>query len=187
MSFITYFREGRIAVDWGKAQEGIVVSVVTAVVLGGLTLLWNWGSQGGIVRALGGVTAKEVADIAKRVTEAPAVVGQATITQRELDAVSERVRAQLQAFRELQYYTQDCTPGSICTATCGGSDEIAIAGRCFVPSGGGTGYTQNVGISVPDGHEGRFPPKSWNCSMGDIPGSRWVKLQASVVCVKVAR
>jgi hypothetical protein len=39
--------------------EKVTVAVVTAVVLGALTLLWNWGSQGGVVRALGGVTRDE--------------------------------------------------------------------------------------------------------------------------------
>lgn len=38
----------------------VAVGVITAVILGGLTLLYNWGSNGGLVRALGGVTEEEV-------------------------------------------------------------------------------------------------------------------------------
>ena len=44
----------------GKAiGERVVVGVVSAVALGVLTLLWNWASKGGVIRALDGVTQKE--------------------------------------------------------------------------------------------------------------------------------
>ncbi|WP_417307925.1 hypothetical protein [Devosia sp.] len=36
--------------------ERVGIAVLTAIILGGLTLLWNWGSDGGVVRALGGIT-----------------------------------------------------------------------------------------------------------------------------------
>jgi hypothetical protein len=48
-----------MTVDWNGMQEKVIVGVVSAVALGGLTLLWNWGSNGGIVRAIGGVTQTE--------------------------------------------------------------------------------------------------------------------------------
>ena len=41
-------------------KEKVIVGVVTAIILGVLTLLFNWASQGGLVRALGGVTEAEV-------------------------------------------------------------------------------------------------------------------------------
>jgi hypothetical protein len=51
--------------DWRSIYEKSVVGIITAVALGALALLWNWGSQGGLVRALGGVTQKDVADIVR--------------------------------------------------------------------------------------------------------------------------
>jgi hypothetical protein len=59
---------GRIgmSIDWRSISEKATIAVITAVVLGGLTLLWNWGSNGGIVRALGGVTKDDVADIVNK-------------------------------------------------------------------------------------------------------------------------
>jgi hypothetical protein len=36
------------------------VAVLGAVAVGALTLLWNWASQGGVVRALGGTTLRDV-------------------------------------------------------------------------------------------------------------------------------
>jgi len=41
-------------------KEKVTVGVITAIILGGLTLLWNWGSSGGLVRVLGGLTEAEV-------------------------------------------------------------------------------------------------------------------------------
>lgn len=38
----------------------VFVGVITAILLGALTLIWNWGSSGGLVRTLGGLTAEEV-------------------------------------------------------------------------------------------------------------------------------
>jgi len=46
----------QMALDLESIREKVVVGVITAIVLAALTLLWNWASQGGIVRALGGVT-----------------------------------------------------------------------------------------------------------------------------------
>ena len=43
----------------GKAiGEKVIVGVVSALALGALTLFWNWASNGGVIRALGGVTEK---------------------------------------------------------------------------------------------------------------------------------
>ena len=36
--------------------EKVSIGVITAIVLGALALIWNWGSGGGLIRALGGVT-----------------------------------------------------------------------------------------------------------------------------------
>jgi len=52
--------------DWASIRDKVVVGVITAVVLGALTLLWNWSSSGGIVRALGGATQADVEVILKR-------------------------------------------------------------------------------------------------------------------------
>jgi hypothetical protein len=49
-----------MTVDWNGMQEKVVVGVISAIVLGGLTLLWNLVSNGGIVRAMGGVTQSEL-------------------------------------------------------------------------------------------------------------------------------
>jgi hypothetical protein len=70
MSFITYW-EGRMTIDWKSIADKVLVGVFTAVALGVLTLLWNLGSNGGIVRALGGITQKEAEDIAKRIVVPP--------------------------------------------------------------------------------------------------------------------
>ena len=42
-------------------RDKVLVAVLTAAALGGLTLLWNWASQGGVVRAMGGLTASDLA------------------------------------------------------------------------------------------------------------------------------
>ena len=42
-------------------MEKVAVSVIAAVTLAALTLFWNWASQGGVVKALGGVTRAELA------------------------------------------------------------------------------------------------------------------------------
>ena len=34
--------------------EKVAIGVITAVVLAALALLWNWGSSGGLIGALGG-------------------------------------------------------------------------------------------------------------------------------------
>lgn len=52
--------------DWRGIGEKTTVAVVTAIVLGILTLSANWASQGGLVRTLGGVTQKEVEDTIHR-------------------------------------------------------------------------------------------------------------------------
>jgi hypothetical protein len=38
-----------------------VVALITGGILGALALLWNWGSSGGLVRALGGITPEQLA------------------------------------------------------------------------------------------------------------------------------
>ena len=52
--------------DWKNLAERVGVGVLTAVALGILILLWNWGSDGGLIHALGGVNAREVEEIAKK-------------------------------------------------------------------------------------------------------------------------
>lgn len=47
---------------WKQVGEKVAIAVVAALVLGALTLLWNWASEGGVVRALGGVTVSELND-----------------------------------------------------------------------------------------------------------------------------
>ena len=42
--------------SWQKIVEGLPGAILAAVVLGALGLAWNWTSEGGLVRALGGVT-----------------------------------------------------------------------------------------------------------------------------------
>jgi hypothetical protein len=44
---------------WGDILEKIFVGVVTAIVLGALVLLWNLGTGGTLIQALGGVTKAE--------------------------------------------------------------------------------------------------------------------------------
>ena len=65
--------------DWASIWEKVFVGVITAVVLGALTLLWNWSSSGGIVRALGGITQADVEATVKRLALAgpPGPAGQA--------------------------------------------------------------------------------------------------------------
>ena len=41
-------------------RERVIVGVVVAIILGALTLLWNWGSSGGLIRVLGGMTEEEI-------------------------------------------------------------------------------------------------------------------------------
>jgi hypothetical protein len=48
--------------NWQKIIEGVPGAVLAAVVLGALGLIWNWTSEGGLVRALGGVTQADLAD-----------------------------------------------------------------------------------------------------------------------------
>ena len=52
--------------DWKSLGERVGVGVLTAVVLVILTLLWNWGSDGGLIHAFGGLNAKETEEIAKK-------------------------------------------------------------------------------------------------------------------------
>ena len=44
----------------GSIANKVLVAVLTAVVLGALTLMWNWISDGGVIRALGGVTKNDL-------------------------------------------------------------------------------------------------------------------------------
>ncbi len=44
----------------------IIAGIATAVILGLATLLWNEASNGGIVRALGGVTSQDVEALVKK-------------------------------------------------------------------------------------------------------------------------
>ena len=46
--------------DWQGVREKVVVGVITAVVLGGLALVWNFTSEGGLIRLIGGVPAKDL-------------------------------------------------------------------------------------------------------------------------------
>lgn len=46
--------------DWKAIGEKTIIGVVSAGVLAVLAWLWNWGSGGGIVRALGGVSKAEL-------------------------------------------------------------------------------------------------------------------------------
>jgi hypothetical protein len=48
----------------GLARE-IVVGVIVAVVVAAGGVLWNWATAGGLIRALGGITAEDVAKIVK--------------------------------------------------------------------------------------------------------------------------
>jgi hypothetical protein len=47
--------------DWKAIGEKAIVGVVSAVVLAILAWLWNWGSGGGVIRALGGVSKDDLA------------------------------------------------------------------------------------------------------------------------------
>jgi len=51
----------------------VITGVITAVVLGALTLFWNWGTSGGLIRALGGVTRADIADTVKGQSLVPQV------------------------------------------------------------------------------------------------------------------
>ena len=42
--------------DWSSVRDKVFVSIAAAVILGGLTLLANWASHGGLVTLLGGVS-----------------------------------------------------------------------------------------------------------------------------------
>ncbi len=66
-------------------KSHVAVGVITAIVLGGLTLLWNWGSNGGVVRLLGGVTHSELG----------------TVVDGKLVPVSEQVKAALRVGTEI--------------------------------------------------------------------------------------
>ena len=59
-------------IDWKGVSEKVVVGVTSAAVLGALVLLWHWGSSGGLIRARGGVTLKEVDD---QIAKQPRTVG----------------------------------------------------------------------------------------------------------------
>jgi hypothetical protein len=72
MSFY-HMLEAIMAIDWDGIGQKVIVGIATAVVLGGLTLLWNWGSNGGIVRALGGITEKDVKELVRQGTPGPAI------------------------------------------------------------------------------------------------------------------
>ena len=53
------------ASSWsGSIWEKVFISVATVIVLAALTLLWNWASNGGLERLMGGITAGEAKDIA---------------------------------------------------------------------------------------------------------------------------
>jgi len=49
--------------------EKVSVGIITAVVLGGLTLLWNWGSHGGVVKALGGITIDDAKEMKEQIKD----------------------------------------------------------------------------------------------------------------------
>lgn len=56
----------KMALDWKGVFEKVVVGLIISAVLGFLALFWNWGSQGGLVHVLGGVTSTEVDDLVKK-------------------------------------------------------------------------------------------------------------------------
>ncbi|PZR91820.1 MAG: hypothetical protein DLM68_02860, partial [Hyphomicrobiales bacterium] len=68
ISFVNHRLPGRgeESVDWKGISEKVIVGIITAAVIGALAIFWNWASQGGLVRALGGITPKEVDDLVKK-------------------------------------------------------------------------------------------------------------------------
>ncbi len=67
-----------MALEWNsvleKAVVGAAVGLIVSAVVGVLALLWNWGSQGGLVHVLGGVTQKDLEEIEKRPRMPPGAV-----------------------------------------------------------------------------------------------------------------
>ena len=51
-------------------RDKVIVGVVTAVALGLLALFGNWASQGGLVRALGGISAKDLDEAIQKLSVA---------------------------------------------------------------------------------------------------------------------
>jgi hypothetical protein len=64
----------KMELDWKGIFEKIVVGLVVTAVIGLVALFWNWGSQGGLVHVLGGVTQKEFEEIGKRPSLPPGAV-----------------------------------------------------------------------------------------------------------------
>lgn len=62
-------------IDWKSVFEKVVVGLIVAVIGGVAVLFWNWGSSGGLVRILGGVTLKELADEVAKHPGLPGPVG----------------------------------------------------------------------------------------------------------------
>jgi hypothetical protein len=54
-------------VDWKDVIAKILVGVVSAGVLAFSVLVWNFASGGGLIRALGGVTKQNFADIESKI------------------------------------------------------------------------------------------------------------------------
>lgn len=68
--------------DWKGIQEKIAVSVITAVILGGLALGWNFASEGGVIRLIGGIPEKDLKPHLMRLAEGI----EAAATKAELEA-----------------------------------------------------------------------------------------------------
>jgi hypothetical protein len=99
----------------GLARE-IVVGVIVAVVVAAGGLLWNWGTGGGLIRALGGVTAEDVAKIVERGAAGQAVTAaaqaQASVQglRLQIDALDAEL-AQIKKFAPLSFTAKGCEVG----------------------------------------------------------------------------
>lgn len=62
-------------ISWDEIRDKVVIGIISAVALGGLTLIWNWASSGGVVRAFGGVTQRELDAALKNISGVPGPPG----------------------------------------------------------------------------------------------------------------
>ena len=54
--------------SWKRSLvKEIAVGVISAVVVAGVGAIWNWSTDGGLIRILGGVTHTQAEAIAKRI------------------------------------------------------------------------------------------------------------------------
>jgi hypothetical protein len=63
----------------------IAVGVISAVVVAGAGAIWNWSTDGGLIRILGGVTHTQAEAIAKRIAASNALEKLANAAQRLSD------------------------------------------------------------------------------------------------------